>query len=309
VSEFQLSTRPARRLGGRQAARLAATVECLNDDPPETLPLSGDVIGVTADRRGDDQAVMFRRLGAEVVLAPMIHTLAVPDGEELREQTLQLISSPPDYLIANTGFGIRMWMNAAEEWGLREPLGGALERSLIAARGPKAAGSVTSAGLKVWWRSPDEQLASTVEHVISQGVVGTRVALQLHGLDSDDLVGKLTAAGAEVVALPVYRWTGPEDSGAAMGLIESCCEGRIDAVTFTAGPQVRNMVELAEMSGRRADLLQNLGTRVLVGCIGPVCAGVAHEEGIKNTIVPDNWRLGSLVKRVAEELVARSDSA
>jgi uroporphyrinogen-III synthase len=272
---------------------------------PEATDLNGFTVGVTADRRGEDQVVMFNRMGAEVVLGPTISTVAAPDDSGLRARTEALIAEPPDVMIANTGLGIRSWLDKAGEWGLRDALIGALSGTRIAARGPKATGALTSAGLEVWWRAPREQLGEVIDHIISEGVEGHRVAFQLHGDDGLAFLARLESAGAIVLPIPVYRWTLPADPSAALHLMRECCAGRIDAVTFTAGPQVRSMMELADDAGLAGDLLDALNGPIVVGCIGPVCGAVANEEGIADLVLPANWRLGSLVKAVAESLVER----
>jgi uroporphyrinogen-III synthase len=270
-------------------------------------PLSGKVVGITAERRAEDQAVLFRRLGAEVVLGPTIHTNALAEPARLRAVTEELIGAPPDYVIANTGMGMRSWIEAASEWELGTPLRDCLRQSRIVARGPKAAGAISSSKLEVWWRSPSEQLADVAAHLEEAGIAGKRVALQLHGDDQAAFVSVLESAGATVIRVPVYRWSIPEGppADAALGLIERSCAGEIDAVTFTAGPQVRNLFVLAEGTGRAGQLLEAFTRRrPLAACIGPVCAGVAREEGIPSPIVPENWRLGSLVKAVSSVLAA-----
>jgi uroporphyrinogen-III synthase len=271
---------------------------------PTDSSLAGFTVGITADRRGDDQAVMFRRLGADVVQGPTIQTLPVPDRAWLTRVTQELIASPPDFLIANTGLGIRTWMAHATEASMDEDLRQALAKGRIAVRGPKAAAAVSKAGLKVWWRSPTEQLTDVVRHLLDEAIRDRRIAFQLHGDESKDVTAELERAGAEVIEVPVYRWTTPEGSRLtrALNLIELCCRGQIDAVTFTAGPQVHNMLELAEEFNQAEELRTALNTKLVVGCIGPVCARAAREEGLVDPVVPTNWRLGSLVKAVAAAL-------
>ncbi|MDA8045515.1 MAG: uroporphyrinogen-III synthase [Actinomycetota bacterium] len=266
----------------------------------DRLNLTGRVVGVTADRRGDDQAVLFGRLGAEVLVGPTIATDELPDPELLRRRTEELIAEPPDFSIANTGIGMRTWLGAAADWGVADALVEALARSRIAARGPKAAGALSSAGLSAWWRSPDERLDDVIRHLTEQGLSGKRVAFQLHGDDGAEWVRRLEGAGAQVTTLPVYMWRLPADDGPARELIRRTVAGQVDAVTFTAGPQVHAMLELADRVGQRAALLGALNEeRIVVGCIGPVCAAAAGAAGVRHTVVPDHWRLGSLVKAVA----------
>lgn len=267
--------------------------------------LGGFTVGITADRRSEDQAVMFRRLGAEVIQGPTMRTMQVADEEALRQITLELVARPPDYLVANTGLGIRTWFAAAAAWGLEEDLRRSLSEATIVARGPKSAGALTSAKLKIAWRSPSEQLSDVATHLTEKDITGKRIAFQLHGDDREPITAALESAGAQVIQVPVYRWLLPDESqsGAAQLLIRLCCEGKVDAVTFTAGPQVRQMLELAEVDGRASQLLDAFNDRKpLAACIGPVCARVAVEEGIRDPIYPDSWRLGSLVKLVAATL-------
>ncbi|MGH9076123.1 MAG: uroporphyrinogen-III synthase [Acidimicrobiales bacterium] len=269
-----------------------------------TEDLRGFTVGVTADRRRDEQALLLGRLGVGVVQGPTVRTLPVAAGEGLRAATEAVIARPPDILVANTGLGIRGWFAMAETWALDAALRDALARSRIACRGPKAAGAILTAGLVVWWRAPSEQLGEVADHLIAQGARGLRIAFQLHGDRRQSLTERLAAAGADVVELPVYRWTLPDQGGPAAHLIDLCCAGTVDAVTFTAAPAVRNLFELAG-AGRAGPLRDALNAGILVACMGPVCAAAAVEEGISAPIVPAHWRLGALVRAVGEQLALR----
>lgn len=273
---------------------------------PGFSDLRGFTVGITADRRGEEQAVLLRRLGLDVIHAPALRTSVVPDGgEALRARVSALIADPPDYLIANTGIGIRTLFSQAAEWGVDDDLRQALGRVRILARGPKAAGAVRLAGLQVWWRAPGEQLAEVTAHLLEVGVGGTRVVFQRHGDEREALTPALRAAGAAVTEIEVYRWDLPADDTAVRALVEACCDGSVDAVTFTAAPAIRQLFDVAESGGRAGALIDALNRDVVVGCVGPVCAAAATAEGVVSSVVPDHWRLGSLVKRVGEALAER----
>jgi uroporphyrinogen-III synthase len=272
---------------------------------PSNEDLRGFTVGVTADRRAEEQAVMLRRLSVDVVHASTMRTVPVADPELLRARTLELIETPPDYVIANTGLGIRTWLSAADGWGLDADLRQTLSETRILARGPKAAGAVQIAGLEVWWRSPTEQLADVADRLVQEELPGKRVAFQLHGDDRQVLTQRLAAAGADVIEIPVYQWALPEDGQPARRLIDLACGGGIDAVTFTAGPAIRHLLELADAEGRASELLAAFNTNVIAACIGPVCASVAEDEGIQRPLTPPHWRLGSLVRTLGEALAAR----
>lgn len=267
--------------------------------------LRGRTVGVTADRRGDDQSVMWRRLGAEVIRGAAIRSEPVVDQRPLRGVVADLIADPPRWLVANTGYGMRALFALVEEWGEADHLRAALARGQVVARGPKAAGAVRSMGLELAWRSPSEQLTEVADHLIGEGIAGAKIAFQLHGDDAAEFTTSLEAAGAEVVAVPIYRWTRPGDDEPALSLIDACCAGGVDALTFTSAPGVRNFMAVAEGAGRSNELVEAAGGMV-IGCVGPVCAAAAAEEGFTDVVVPDAWRLGSLVRAVAEALAAGS---
>ncbi len=266
--------------------------------------LRGCTVGVTADRRGDDQAVMWRRLGAEVLRGAAIRSEPVADPDALRTAVAALVAEPPDFVVANTGYGMRALFALVEEWGQADPLRAALGHGQVVARGPKAAGAVRSVGLELAWRSPSEQLPEVADHLIDQGIAGARIAFQLHGDDATEFTTALEAAGAEIIPLPIYRWTRPGDDQPALSLIDACCSGRVDALTFTSAPGVRNFMAVADAAGRSGELT-DAARRMVIGCVGPVCAAAAEEEGFADVVVPDAWRLGSLVRAVTDAVVAR----
>lgn len=110
---------------------------------------------------------------------------------------------------------------------------------------------------------------------------GQRVALQVDGSGRSAEAERLHQAGAEVIVVPVYLWKFPEDRRPALRLAEAVVAGRVHAVTFTAGPAVRNWMGIAAEHGIDGDLRRVLTDgRVVVGCVGPVCAEVAIGEGL-----------------------------
>ncbi len=268
-----------------------------------TIPsLDGFTVGITADRRWEEQAELLRRRGARVVHGPCIRTLPLDSEDALQEATDGVILAPPDILIANTGIGMRSWFAAAESWGLGEALLGALSESVIFARGPKASGVIHQAGLPVLARAASERLSEVVELVIDYGVEGKRVAFQRHGEDAPLLLAALEAAGAKLVEIPVYSWKIPTDLKPAHRLIEGIISGKVQAVTFTSAPAIRNMIAIADELDLTQELLTALNTSVISVCVGPVCSGVAVEEGILDPVVPSKARLGPMIRVLADAL-------
>lgn len=257
---------------------------------------------MTADRRAHEQARLFVARGAEVVHGPTMVTVDLTADVALRRATDELIEAPPDLLVATTGIGMRMWLSAAAEWGLDDPLRVALGSARIVARGAKAASALKGAGLPVWWRAPEERMDQVVDHLAGADLGASRVAIQLFEPGGHGSTRALTALAAEVVEVPVYRWRLPDDLGPALALVERALDGTLDAVTFTSQPAVRHLFRIAEGVGAADDLREVFAGGLVAACVGPVCAEAAVEEGIEAPVWPEPNRLPMMVRQVTELL-------
>ena len=263
----------------------------------DTLPLAGRTIGVTADRRWEQQADLLRKRGADVLHAPTVRTVHRADEDRLRAATDELVARPPDYVVVLTGMGLRAWFDAAGDWGAADGLRAALARARLVARGPKARSAAGHVGLEVWFQPDNEQVAGILDRLRDEPLDRARVAVQLHGATVPELTATLAAAGADVVEVPVYRWALPDDLGPVHALVDRIAAGTVDAVTFTAAPAVHNLFAVAGERVRDA-----FNGAVLCACIGPVCAAAAREEGVVRPFEPSRTRLPAMVDELAGAL-------
>ena len=273
------------------------------------------VVGVTADRRWEEQASLLRRRGIDVLHGPTMRTVDLAGDDRLHDVTRRLIASPPDWLVATTGAGMKQWFEAAAGWGLRDDLLAALASpaTTIIARGAKSSSAVRQAGLDVAWRAPGESMTEVVDHVRSQlsspspssSASPVTLAVQLFDPDDHPATTALRALVDELVEVPVYRWLLPEDTGPAEALVRAAVAGELGAITFTSQPAVRFLFTIADRLGLRSELLRvcNDGT-VLPVCIGAVCAEAGDEVGITTMIWPEPFRLPPMVRLVADRLGA-----
>jgi uroporphyrinogen-III synthase len=267
--------------------------------------LAGRRVGVTADRRWRAQADLLENLGAEVLHGPTIRTVDLSRDEALRRITGDLIEAPPDVLVATTGMGMTMWLEAADAWELGGALRDALRRSQIVARGAKAVSALRRHGFEVAWQAPSETMEEVVEFLTDQGIGSGRLALQLFDPGGHPSTAALADRCRELVEVPVYRWLMPDDAGPAARLIEAMCAGGVDAVTFTSQPAVHHLFRIAEGVGRSEALRAACNGTVLPICVGPVCGDAALEEGITRPLWPDPPRLAAMIRLVASELGPR----
>lgn len=276
--------------------------------PPSPVlgPLTGFTVGVTACRRADEQIQLLERRGATVVHGPAIQTHPLVAEADLAAATRAVVDDPPDITVLSTGIGVRAWFEAAETLDLAEALLDALGRSTVLARGPKAHGAAVTNGLQVGWQAPNGLASEVVEHLVALDAPGRRVAVQLDGAAGAPLAKAVSEVGADVVAVPVYEWTMPADPSGAERLVEAVIERRVDAVTFTARPQVDNLTVIAERANRLDQLLEALSGPVATVCVGPVCASAITDLGLPDPLQPARYRLGSMVLALADAFADRA---
>ncbi|MBG0563315.1 uroporphyrinogen-III synthase [Actinoplanes aureus] len=284
-----------------RGARRAVLSEAALAEPAAAL--SGYTIGVTADRRKDELATLLEARGARVVLAPALRIVPISDDAELRAATRGCIDTPPDIVLANTGIGMRGWLEAAEGWGLGEPLRAVLSRAYLIARGPKARAAVRTAGLHDHWSPEGEGYEEVVEHLTARGVAGLTVAMQLHGESQPEYSEALQIAGARVIEVPVYRWAPPTDPAPLHRLVDLIIGKLVDAVTFTSAAAVQAVLRAA---GTGTDaLLDALRSDVLAACVGPVTAAPLRRYDVPVSM-PSRARLSALVRTLVDELPKRA---
>ena len=233
-----------------------------------------------------------------------IRVVPLADDSQLLDATKRLVERPPDFTITTTGVGFRGWLEVAGEWGLADPLLEALSASVVLTRGPKVRGAVRAAGLRESWSPASESSDEVFEHLLaSYDTAGKVVAIQLHGDPLHDLVDSVRAAGAEVIEIPVYRWEPPADEKPLRRLIEQVAAAELDAVTFTSAPAAVNFLRTSELAGLGPQVRAAMSGPVLCVGVGPVTSAPLIAAGIP-TVSPERFRLGALVREVAERLPA-----
>jgi uroporphyrinogen-III synthase len=271
--------------------------------------LTGFTVAITASRRVDEFATMLRRRGADVVTAAAIHMVPLADDARLRAATEDVITTPPDILIATTGIGFRGWVEAAGSWGLADDLLDALRSARVISRGPKATGALRTAGLREEWSPASESSEEVLAHLGAENLDGKRIAVQLHGVTDDwnpvpEFPDTLAQRGATVVAVPVYRWQPPADLTELDALIERVARDGVDAVTFTSAPAAASFLMRANELQLTDELIRALTSTVIPFCVGPVTARPLDNAGVPS-VQPDRMRLGALARVVADELPCR----
>jgi uroporphyrinogen-III synthase len=266
-------------------------------------PLAGYTVAITAARRRHEFGAALERRGATVMYAPAVRIIPLADDTHLLDTTRRCLSKGVDIVVATTGIGFRGWMEAADAWGLTDELMPRLERAELIARGPKVRGALRAAGLTEAWAPESESTLEVLDHLLSRHLHGKRIAVQLHGEPLGWFLDALRAAGAEVIDVPVYRSVLPDDRAPLRKLMSSIASRQVDAVAFTSAAAAANFLQVASDLNEQ-ELKRALMTDVIAACVGPVTASPLIAHGIP-VIQPERFRLGALIKEIADELPRR----
>ncbi|MBZ5739089.1 uroporphyrinogen-III synthase [Nocardioides mangrovi] len=271
----------------------------------ESLPLSGFRIGVTAARKVDEQVGLLERRGATVEWAPALSLDPNRiDDDRLRAATEEVLARPVDMFLATTGIGMKSWLDAAERWGLLEPLLESLGSAEILARGPKSVGALRRRGLRELWAPESECFEDVLEHLRGRPLEGRRIVVQEHGQSLSMVAHALRRQGADVTTVTVYRVEPAADLEPMFKLVDLVCERALDAVTFTSAPAVASLMDAAGPTGRREELVSAFQADVVASCVGPVTAAAFEMWGVPS-IYPERSRLTAMVKQLEVELPSR----
>lgn len=263
--------------------------------------LGGFRIGVTSDRRSGDLIAALERRGAQVMHAPALRIAPNDQDQSLVIETRELIRAQPEVVLITTGYGMRRWFEVADAAGLGAELTAVLEQARIFARGPKAVGAVRAAGLVDAVASDLDTTASLVDSMVAAGLVGRRVALQLHGFTDEVQLGRLRDLSASVLTVTPYRWVSPPGQERLGRLIEAVCQRRLDAVTFTSAPGAAATLAMADAMQRRTAFIRAFQDAAMAAAVGPVTAEPLVAAGIV-PLIPERYRLGALIRLVCDQL-------
>ena len=252
-------------------------------------------IAIFEARLGRELAELLARRGARVMHAPALAEVPDLDARALAELVESLAASPPRMAIFQTGVGTQALFKATDALGVTAQLLGALSHASIVTRGPKPAGPLRARGVRID-RSAGEPYTTrqVLEAIGGIELRGTRVVVQRYGVANAELDAALRSGGAEVLEIPTYRWSLPQDTGPLLALLRALERGELDAAVFTNAEQARNLFLVAREAGKEAGLRSALN-RTLVASIGPVASAALRSVGVEVGLEATPPKLGALI--------------
>jgi uroporphyrinogen-III synthase len=132
-----------------------------------------------------------------------------------------------------------------------------------------------------------------------QPLKGARVAIQEYGVTNAELVAALTARGAQVRLVPVYRWALPEDVAPLKEAVTAIAGGRIDVAMFTTGVQVVHLWQIVTEMKLETQVRAGLA-RAVIGSIGPSTSDQLRQHDLAVDLEASHPKFGVLIRELAE---------
>ncbi len=135
--------------------------------------------------------------------------------------------------------------------------------------------------------------ASLIDHFAKVGVRGKRILIPRGNLGREELAQGLSALGATVVSVTVYRTIAPVSADAER-ILDALTSGRIDVVTFASPSAVRNFTGVLH-----AHDFASLASHFRVAVIGPTTAEAVRAFGVQPDILATESSARGLVEAIA----------
>ena len=264
--------------------------------------MKGKRIAVLEARLGKQLADLVTQRGGVPFHAPALAELPDLDPAKIAALVQSMAERPPKLVVFQTGVGTRALFSATDGLGITATFLKLLEGATVAARGPKPTAALRSRGVRIDRAAADpfttQEILAAIEDLELRDA---RVIVQRYGTVNAELDRALAARGAEVVEIPTYRWSLPQDTKPLAELIGALERGEMDAAVFTNAEQVRNLFLVAQNLQKTVALRDGLNA-TLVASIGPVASAALRDARVKIGVEASPPKLGALLSALEAAL-------
>jgi uroporphyrinogen-III synthase len=259
-------------------------------------------VAILESRMGAQLAGLVAGRGGVPFHAPALAELPDLDHQAIGALVRSLDKRPAKLAIFQTGVGTKALFAATDALSLTENFLVSLKGMLVAARGPKPTGALRQRGVRIDYSAADPFTThEMLDELSGLRLEGERVIVQRYGSANRELDAALAARGAEVIEIPTYRWSLPQDTAPLEELVGRLERGEMHAVVFTNAEQMRNLHAVAARLGK-SEILQKSLNQTLVASIGPVASAALREAGVKVGVEASPPKLGALLAALDKAL-------
>ena len=265
-------------------------------------------------RRSAEMASLIRRHGGLPTVAPSMQEVPLEDNDAVFKFAESLLAGEFDAVVFLTGVGAQALMDVLETRHDPSDVLNALRNANVVVRGPKPAAVMRTWDVPIAAVAAEPNTWKETLTAIDDGAIPTqdrRIAVQEYGLPIEEFYTALRERGASVTAVPVYRWTLPDDTKLLEAAITQAVETGFDLFLFTSTQQVRHVLQIADRLDVE-DAWRAAVKRSMVGSIGPTCSAALRDADLDVDLEPTHPKMGTLVREccaAAGELLAGKRSS
>ncbi|MEO8185162.1 MAG: uroporphyrinogen-III synthase [Deltaproteobacteria bacterium] len=254
-------------------------------------------IALLESRMSRELSRLVEKHGGNPICVPALREAPVSSAEATREVVEALVQTRHEIVIFMTGVAVSLLFEAAESAGRRQELVLGLQRALVVARGPKPTAALRGFGVppSLTAREPFTS-AELIDALSGLPLAGRRVLLFHYGERSATLAETLRARRALLEERWLYRWLPPEDTRDLERLVRRLLAGEVDALVITCQVQFRHLLDVARRLSLGEPLLEALRHAVVVAAMGPTCHAILQLHGVPVDVMPDQPKMGPLVR-------------
>lgn len=269
-----------------------------------TPSLEGITVVGFESRMADTTARLIEKYGGEALRAPSMQEVPLEAHDAAFDFAETLFDGAIDIAIFTTGVGTRMLFETLETRYATADIVEALADVVTVARGPKPVRTLKSYDVPITLKVPEPNTWKEVIEVVTTRpettpLDGKRAAIQEYGRPNPDLNAALRERGADLVRVPIYRWTLPDDLQPLKNGLRTLISGKAQVALFTSRQQIEHVLQVAADEGWERSLRHALDD-VLVASVGPICSEALEAHGIPVDYEPDRPKLAILIKGLAE---------
>lgn len=273
-----------------------------------SMAFNGIIVASFESRMAKEITRLIERHGGQPLVVPLLRELPPEDHSIVYEFGVRLMAGRVDMLILLTGVGTTALFDLLKTRYSWSSIAAALTKTTLIARGPKPVAALKAVGLQATVTVPEPNtwidLISTLDGHPS--VKGLRVAVQEYGNSNPDLLCALERRGAEVFAVPIYKWALPDDLGPIRHALVEIMAGRVHVMMITNAVQVDHVMQVLELDGK-VEPFRSALTKMVVASIGPTASARIRHHGWPVHFEPSHSKMGVLVKETAEQALSILD--
>lgn len=267
------------------------------------MAFNGITVASFESRMASEITRLIERHGGQPLVVPVLREISLEDNSVVQEFGVRLMAGRVDMLILLTGVGTTALFDLLKTSYPWSSILTALNHTTIIVRGPKPAAVLKAGGLQATLTVPEPNTWVDVISTLDghRSLNGLRVAVQEYGTSNPDLLRALEQRGAEVFAVPIYKWVLPEDLGPIRRALDNMIAGEVAVLLITNAAQVDHVMQVLELD-EKVEFFRSAVAKIVVASIGPTTSERLRHHGWPVDFEPSHPKMGVLVKELSERV-------